>query len=230
MNSTKEFQVGKHGIAWLDSDFKKYIPETSFEPRAVGSFRKLERSMLDSEIESQLTPGTCELGDVLAFLDNAPQECKDGYANLFYLSGCVVYVHWYSGDSGWRVCAWQRGGDDWSADNRVFSPATGSLKALGSGSSDALSLHFQDYLSHLRCALFDIVEKNTEGLSAATVVHVLKKISEDMYGARVDEALAAIPVKGLDAIADAWDLTWLTLLAVELRAQQEKLNLNAVSL
>lgn len=142
LKASNEFQIGSHNIKNL-YNFGQF-DNVSFEKRSLGSFRKLERSMLDSEIESQLTPGTCELGDVLAFLDNAPQECKDGYANLFYLSGCVVYVHWYSGDSGWRVCAWQRGGDDWSADNRVFSPATGSLKALGSGSSDALSLESLD--------------------------------------------------------------------------------------
>jgi hypothetical protein len=80
--------------------------------------------MTDAEIESELKPGICELGDVLAFLKNASEECKDGYWNLFYFPAFVVGVGWGAGFGGWGVSAWDRGDGDWSDAYRVFSPAT----------------------------------------------------------------------------------------------------------
>lgn len=136
MQSTQEFQVGKHGIGYLYGESK--IAGLEFQTRNLGCFRKLERAMSDSEIESELKPGSCELGDVIAFLDAAPQECKDGYANLFYLPQCVVYVYWNG--SRWDVFAWDRDVSRWDAGRRVFSPASDRSDTHVTKSSDALTL------------------------------------------------------------------------------------------
>lgn len=124
MNSNNEFVVGKHNIGWVDSDFKKRFDNVEFEVKQVPVFKKLPRYMKDATIESELTPGLCDLGDVLAFIDNTPEECKDGYWNLFYTKDFVVSVRWVSNDGNWDVDTWDRGSYVWNAGKRVFSPAT----------------------------------------------------------------------------------------------------------
>lgn len=140
--TSNEFRVGNHSIGYISSDFKKLFGTTEFEPKELPKFQKLPRAMKDAEIESQLQPGFCELGDVLAFIENAPEECKDGYANLFYFPSCVVRVYWFEFGGEWRVYAWDRDGDQWGADFRVFSPATESSITQDSAleTSDTLNL------------------------------------------------------------------------------------------
>lgn len=125
MKSSNEFAVGKHNIGWITSDFKKYFDDIEFDVRAMPTFQKLGKTMKDAQIESELKPGFSELGDVVAFMDSAPEECKDGYANLFYFPSCVVDVSWVSFGRGWDVHSWGRGDSAWDAGERVFSPATG---------------------------------------------------------------------------------------------------------
>lgn len=139
MKASKEFVVGKHNIGFVGSNFKEHFSGEEFESRPMPTFQKLPRSMNDATIESELKPGICELGDVLAFLDNAPQECKDGYWNLFYFSAFVVFVGW--DDGVWRVLTWRRDGHVWGAGGRVFSPETGNSVAKA---SDTLSLESLD--------------------------------------------------------------------------------------
>lgn len=140
MNSTEQFQVGKHNIGWLDSDFKKHFDGQTFEPSAaMPTFQKLGKRMTDAQIESELKPGYCTLGDVYTFLQNPPEGSKDGWGNLFFFPQCVVRVVWFSGGAGWGVLAWLRGGNGWRAESRVFSPATGS-RVLRPLSSESLTL------------------------------------------------------------------------------------------
>lgn len=121
MNAADEFVVGKHGIGYVDSYLFQRAPAEFDAVESLGSYKVLSRYMSDSEIEFGLKPGLCTLGDVLAFLDNAPEECKDGYSNLFYLEKCVVGVRWLGGR--WLVHAWRRG-IRWFGSIRVFSPVT----------------------------------------------------------------------------------------------------------
>ena len=139
---TNEFQVGKHSIGWLGSYFEeKFIsPNIQFEERPLGSYQTLTKYMKDAEIENDLKPGICELGDVLAFLKNPPEGTKDGNWNLFYTASCVVRVSWDSDAGGWSVRAWNRGGSGWGAGVRVFSPATRALEPKASELSDTLAL------------------------------------------------------------------------------------------
>lgn len=138
VKASEEFIIGKHGIGYIYSDFLSRVGDAKFElTEKVPTSQKLPRDMNDTAIESELKPGYCTLGDVVAFMDNAPEECKDGYANLFYLPQCVVFVRWF-GD-GWFVGAWQRGGSAWHAGGRVFSPATGS-RSSSTQVSDSLPL------------------------------------------------------------------------------------------
>lgn len=124
MKATEEFKVGTHGIGYIESDLLKRVGIETFEPvqtapRAI----VLPRYMNDSEIESELDPGTCSLGDILSVLDSDNPTFKDGNWNLFYFPACVVSVRWGSIDRSWRVFAWLRDDYDWSVGSRVFSPA-----------------------------------------------------------------------------------------------------------
>lgn len=139
--ASNEFKVGNHSIGWLDNDFTSRYGSEEFVKRDMPKFQKLPRSMNDATIESELKPGLCELGDVMAFLDNAPEECKDGYSNIFYVGSFVVSVRWGSWYGFWRVSAWHRDGYVWNEGFRVFSPANRSeLSAPQTSPSDTLTL------------------------------------------------------------------------------------------
>lgn len=125
--SQEEFVVGKHNIGWLDSDFKPRFPDVEFEPRTLGTFKVLPKGMTTIDILKEELATECELGDVLAFLENPPEGSKDGYYNLFIIknSSFVVFVGWSSDSERWDVDTWDRD-VCWLADGRVFSPATAS--------------------------------------------------------------------------------------------------------
>lgn len=126
MKASNEFKVGKHNIGYIESRFSHQFKSSSFEKKEMPTFQKLPRSMNDAAIEFELKPGLCELGDIIAFLDNAPEECKDGYWNLFYMEPFVVSVSWDSVSQGWLVSSWDRLGNTWHEGSRVFAPATES--------------------------------------------------------------------------------------------------------
>jgi hypothetical protein len=74
-----------------------------------------------------------------------------------------------------------------------------------------------------RESLWKTLERNCEGLSAADVVKALRITSDDIYQAGVDEAYTRTRVRDPRNVADAWDLTWLTALSVDLRRRQQAL-------
>lgn len=124
LNSDKEFAVGQHGIGWLDPDLTNCFKDVDFEPRQLGTFQQLGRSMTADEFEKELKPGLCELGDVLAFLENPPEGTKDGWSNLFLVGSFVVHVRWYPSSQVWSVDCDKRDSSTWFGGPRVFSPAT----------------------------------------------------------------------------------------------------------
>lgn len=139
MKVSEEFIVGKHDIGWISNDFKKAFKDQEFESRETPTFQKLLRGMKDTDIEEELKPGFCELGDVVAFMDNSPEGTKDDWGNLFYLPSFVVRVGWF--DDAWDVGAWLRDEYAWRSAGRVFSPATHSeSKSFALESSDTQSL------------------------------------------------------------------------------------------
>ena len=138
MNFNEEFVIGKNGIGWMSSTFTTAFKDAQFVSVFTPTYQKLPRSMNDAAIESELKPGICTLGDVVAFLDNARDECKDGLANLFYFPSFVVRVRWDGSD--WSVDAWARDGDDWLSGCRVFSPATVKPSSAVSSGSSPLTL------------------------------------------------------------------------------------------
>lgn len=81
-----------------------------------------------------------------------------------------------------------------------------------------------DDINTLRDALYRVVERNSKGLSGAKVVRILKSISQEMYGAGIDESLREAEARIIhwDNIASAWDLTWLTLFAYKLKEAHDK--------
>jgi hypothetical protein len=74
-----------------------------------------------------------------------------------------------------------------------------------------------------RESLWKTLGRNSEGLSGADVVDALKTISDDIYRAGIDNAYVEAPVKDERNVADAWDLTWVTALSVDLRRRQQAL-------
>jgi len=133
-----EFVVGKRGIGWINSRFVETYGAETFDMGTLGRYQVLPRTMSDEAIESELKPGICTPSDLVAFLDGAPQECKDGKWNIFYFSGFVVSVGWRSRVGGWSVNVWCRD-NVWDGGPRVFSPGAGAL-TLGPKSSDTLTL------------------------------------------------------------------------------------------
>lgn len=162
LKASTEFSIGNHSIGWINSDFKSRFGDTEFEPvSGMPTFQKLPRAMNDAEIESELKPGLCTLGDVLAFMDNPPEGTKDGYWNLFYTESFVVLVHWDSGRGEWRVITWARHDDGWGSDERVFSPATVISETKNSelGSFETLNL---DSIKEIRSVAVTAVLANKE--------------------------------------------------------------------
>lgn len=132
------FVVGSNKIGWVDNSFTKEFGDDEMTPGIVLKFQKLTKGMSDSEIISELKIQECTLGDVLATINGATDDMRDGYANIFYVKGHsrVVRVYWVDGE--WSVRVWDREAW-WRAGLRVFSPATEN-STLGSGPDSTLTL------------------------------------------------------------------------------------------
>lgn len=123
------FKKGNAGIYYLDDNFKKWfeIKVETKVPAARLSSRKLMQSSLDGPIKA-------ELGEnhemFLAWLFEKIEAQADGregeslvngYANIWYVYGRVVYACWGTG-AGWYVTAYEvTHPDPWSAGFLVFS-------------------------------------------------------------------------------------------------------------
>src|ERR1041385_8447346 len=75
-------------------------------------------------------------------------------------------------------------------------------------------------IAAFRESLWATLNRNAAGLSGDQVVTALKLISDEIYDAGIDAAYPRARVNNRKNLADAWDLTWVTALSVELRRQQ----------
>lgn len=75
--------------------------------------------------------------------------------------------------------------------------------------------HLQD-LARFRGSLWSALQRNARSLTGLQVADALRKISDDVYYAGIDSAYTQTKVDDPRNLADAWDLTWLTALNIEL--------------
>lgn len=138
---TKKFSFTTKPGLWVSSSFTdKFFSDEITPAKSVPEFKKLERYMNDSEIQKELGPSECTLEDVAAFLTNPPKGTDDGYWNIFYVAGCVVFVVWNSDGREWYVRAWYLDDDRWYAGSRVFARNWHSVPSASSGTESLGSL------------------------------------------------------------------------------------------
>ena len=71
-------------------------------------------------------------------------------------------------------------------------------------------------LADFRTSLWTTLAKNAKHLTGLQVVQALREVSDDIYHAGIDSAYTTTKVRDPQNLADAWDLTWLTALNVNL--------------
>jgi hypothetical protein len=81
-------------------------------------------------------------------------------------------------------------------------------------------IHLQD-LANFRASLWKTLEINARTLTGPQVVKALRDISDDVYHAGIDGAYTTTKVRDPQNLADAWDLTWLTALNIQLLHLQQ---------
>lgn len=153
------FKVGENKIGWVDSDFKKEYGDEEVSEGKVLTGQKLGKNMTCAEMIKEFDVQECTLGDVLATIQNATEDMKDGWSNLFFIKdhpSRVVVVTWSSGYGGWGVRDWSRGDRAWLEDNRVFSPATGSSN---SSSLNSESLKLEESIKIVKAAGYKIIKE-----------------------------------------------------------------------
>lgn len=129
----KEYFQTRDGL-YVWSDFKERI---LLKAKPIKAGKKFELSSFvltkwatDEAIEKELPKkhlfSESDVCAIISELISKQSKGEDGtlqnngYSNLFYTKAFVVSVRWSGG--GWRVLTWNRGGDGWSDDARVFSP------------------------------------------------------------------------------------------------------------
>lgn len=65
-------------------------------------------------------------------------------------------------------------------------------------------------------SLWKTLAVNAQQLTGTEVIKALREISDDIYYAGIDQAYVTTKVRDAQNLADAWDLTWLTALSVNL--------------
>lgn len=133
-HNPQDFFKTRKGL-WISDEFKSRIltkakPVENLDPLTLVS-RELTKNAYDREITPEL--GENYIFDesevcarIAAMIDKQPNGIagdllNNGYANLFYVAGCVVGVRWDGVGRKWRVRAWGLDGDLWGAGPRAFS-------------------------------------------------------------------------------------------------------------
>lgn len=102
LNADTEFVAGKNNISWVGSTFRKTFDGARFKKKSFGGLhvQRLPRDMDDTQILKELHPEPVELGDVLAFLEQADRSLWF----LFYVADAKGTV-WVL-NAGWDAGGW----------------------------------------------------------------------------------------------------------------------------
>ena len=123
------FKKGVAGIYYVGDNFRHWFGNKVEEniPAATLSSHKLTKSSVDGPIKKELGEGhetflTWLFEKIEAQADGREGELlTNGYANIFYVEGRVVFAYWDAG-YGWSVDAFGVSAPRaWNADDRVFS-------------------------------------------------------------------------------------------------------------
>jgi len=128
MKTKDHFKVGEHNIGWVSPSFLTNVPD-GFSMGSVLGYT------LTKESGSVSDTSQCTLGDIIATLDAATPEMKDGWGNFFLCGSVLVRVLWGDDRREWDV-------SDWSPDGAVFAGRrvfSGNLK-LAPSAPDTLTL------------------------------------------------------------------------------------------
>jgi short subunit fatty acids transporter len=71
-------------------------------------------------------------------------------------------------------------------------------------------------VSSFRKRLYANFRRNAEGLDGALVVDALYQASEDVWHAGIDDAYASLKNSTDETLADAFDISWLTVVSIRL--------------
>lgn len=128
------FYQARAGL-WVSDEFRSRILSKAKPVKklmaAVGKSYDLTQNVYDREITPSLPKDyVFDESEVCARITTMIQKqpngeegdlLNNGYANLFYVAGCVVYVYWNADSRKWNVYAWRLDDVCWRADFRVFS-------------------------------------------------------------------------------------------------------------
>lgn len=121
----------------VTEDFRRRVVAKA-KPSEAGTTHKVEsaelmQNLTDKGVEDALPTNhlfdesqvSAVIAGLIAGQPNGEEGAllNNGRANLFYLSFCVVRVHWDADSREWRVFTWRRDENGWLAGVRVFSPA-----------------------------------------------------------------------------------------------------------
>lgn len=120
---------------WVSDDFRRLIvanakPVEKLDVKS-GTYFDLTKNARDREIKNELPEGhELEISELCARIaqmilaqpgGKSGDLLNNGYANLFYVAGFVVHVHWDSGRKEWYVGVWKLGAYQWDVGFRAFS-------------------------------------------------------------------------------------------------------------
>lgn len=75
----------------------------------------------------------------------------------------------------------------------------------------------RDMVSPFRNRIWDLFEKEAKGMDGADVVLALRQAGEEIWAVGIDDVYSAMPNQDDEALGNAFDITWLTVVCIKLR-------------